>query len=75
MPVGELQDWDDGLDTSEWPTEVSFSPGETGVLELPLKTQGVMPVDIEFQISFIGLEVMSEWTGCNQSNSDGNQRL
>jgi|GEM_PF-269405 len=71
MPVGELQDWDDGLDTSEWPTEVSFSPGETGVLELPLKTQGVMPVDIEFQISFLGLEVMSEWSGCNQSGSEG----
>ena len=52
MPVGELQDWDSGLDTSEWPTDVSFAPGESGSLEFPLKVIGVNPIDVEFQITF-----------------------
>ncbi len=70
MPVGELQDWDAGLDTSNWPTEISFAPGGVGAVEFPLKTQGVMSINVEFQVSFTGLEVMSEWRGCDQSGPD-----
>ena len=70
MPVGELQDWDAGLDTSNWPTEISFAPGGVGAVEFPLKTQGVMSINVEFQVSFTGLEVMSEWRGCGQPDPD-----
>ncbi len=71
VPVEELQDWDSGLDTSDWPIEVTFDPGESGMLLLPLNTQGIMPIDVDFQTSFVGLEVMSEWSGCGQSSPDG----
>jgi len=70
MPVGELQDWDSGLDTSEWPTEVSFAPGESGSLEFPLKVIGVNPIDVEFQVTFTGLEAMENWDACDEQILD-----
>ena len=66
VPVGELQDWDSGLDTSDWPTEVSFAPGESGSVEFPLNTIGVIPIDVEFQVTFTGREVMSHWDACGE---------
>ncbi|MDP6888766.1 MAG: hypothetical protein QF454_01900 [Candidatus Thalassarchaeaceae archaeon] len=66
VPVGELQDWDSGLDTSDWPTEVSFAPDESGQVEFPLKTLGVIPVDVEFQVTFTGREVMAHWDACGE---------
>ena len=70
MPVGELQDWDAGLDTSEWPTEVSFESGESGSVEFPLKVIGVNPIDVEFQVTFTGLEVMENWDACGEQILD-----
>ncbi len=66
LPVEELQDWDAGLDTSEWPTEVSFAPGESGSVEFPLKTLGVVPLDVEFQVTFTGRETMAHWDACGE---------
>ena len=66
MPVGELQDWDVGLDTSEWPTEVSFAPSDSGIIEFPLKTLGVIPLDVEFQVTFTGRETMAHWDSCGE---------
>ncbi len=54
IPVGQLQDWDSGLDTSEWPTEINFSPGANETLDLNLKTIGILEIDVEFQFRVIG---------------------
>ena len=54
LPVGGLQDWDAGLDTSEWPNEVLFTPGSNESLLLPLKTIGVLEQDVDFEFKFIG---------------------
>jgi len=66
IPVEELQDWDAGLDTSEWPTEVSFAPDDSGTVEFPLRTIGVAPIDVEFQVTFTGREVMAHWDACGE---------
>lgn len=54
VPVDELDDWDQGLDTSEWPVIMSYSPNEKVSLELPLQTIGVLPIDLDLQFSFAG---------------------
>jgi len=54
VPVGDLDNWDAGLDTSEWPTEVQFSADEVVQISLPLQTEGVMSMDIEFQFQWLG---------------------
>ncbi len=54
IPVGELEDWDSGLDTSEWPTEIEFNPGSNETLDLNLQTIGVLGMDFEFQFRAIG---------------------
>ena len=66
MPVGEMENWDSGLDTSDWPTEISFAPGETGVIEFPLETIGVVAMDVEFQVTFTGRESMAHWDSCGE---------
>jgi len=66
MPVGEVENWDSGLDTSDWPTEVSFAPGESGLLEFPLATVGIIPIDVEFQVTFTGRESMAHWDACGE---------
>lgn len=54
LPVQELDDWDAGLDTSEWPSEFIFVNDEINTLELPLNTLGVMDIDIEFEFRISG---------------------
>ena len=66
MPVNELEDWDSGLDTSEWPTEVSFASGDSGSVEFPLHTLGVKSMDVEFQVTFSGRETMAHWAACGE---------
>ena len=66
MPVGQLENWDSGLDTSEWPTEVSFAPGDSGMIEFPLETIGIIPIDVEFQVTFTGREPMAHWDACGE---------
>ncbi|MEE3082776.1 MAG: hypothetical protein VX320_01635 [Candidatus Thermoplasmatota archaeon] len=63
VPVDELSDWDEGLDTSEWPTEISYSPNEKVAIELPLQTVGVIPIDLDFQFSLSGIAPMV-WSVC-----------
>ncbi|MED6297917.1 MAG: hypothetical protein VX828_06420, partial [Candidatus Thermoplasmatota archaeon] len=54
LPVQELDDWDAGLDTSEWPSEFILVGDEINTLELPLNTLGVMEIDIEFEFRITG---------------------
>ena len=54
MPVGNLENWDAGLDTTEWPTEVYFSADEDVQITFPLLTKGVMLMDVEFQFRWLG---------------------
>jgi len=73
VPVGELDDWDEGLDTSDWPTEISYSPNEQVLLELPLQTIGVLPIDLDLQFSFVGTTPNSWsegnlWSVCGKTN-------
>ena len=54
LPVQELDDWDAGLDTSEWPSGFILVDDEINTLELPLNTLGVMEIDIEFEFRITG---------------------
>ena len=54
LPVENLENWDDGLDTNEWPTEIYFSADEDVQIDLPLLTEGVMSMDVEFQFRWLG---------------------
>ena len=54
VPVGNLENWDAGLDTTEWPTEVYFSADEEVHITFPLLTEGVMSIDVEFQFRWLG---------------------
>ena len=54
VPVGNLENWDTGLDTTEWPTEVYFSADELVEIEFPLLTEGVVSIDVEFQFRWLG---------------------
>ncbi|MBD14127.1 MAG: hypothetical protein CMJ72_03055, partial [Planctomycetaceae bacterium] len=54
MPVKELEDWDGGLDTSTWISEVYLSQDENTTLEFPLSTIGVINVDVEFEFRISG---------------------
>ncbi len=63
LPVQELDDWDTGLDTSEWPSEFTLVGDEINTLELPLNTLGVMSIDVEFEFRISG-----SWGGVNLSS-------
>ena len=63
LPVQELDDWDAGLDTSEWPSEFILMDDEINTLELPLNTLGVMGIDIVFEFRISG-----SWGGVNLSS-------
>ena len=63
LPVQELDDWDAGLDTSEWPSEFVLVDDEINTLELPLNTLGVMGIDIVFEFRISG-----SWGGVNLSS-------
>ena len=54
IPVKELDDWDAGLDTSDWPVEIRFSANEVVQIEFPLRTEGVVSMDVEFQFRWLG---------------------
>ena len=54
VPVNNLENWDAGLDTSKWPTEIDFSADEVVQISLPLQTEGVMLIDVEFQFRWLG---------------------
>jgi hypothetical protein len=54
VPVSELEDWDAGLDTSDWPTEVSFAADEVVEMSFPLVTSGVVERDVEFEFRWMG---------------------
>lgn len=54
VPVNNLENWDAGLDTSEWPTEIHFSADEAVQISFPLQTEGVMTTDVEFQFRWLG---------------------
>jgi hypothetical protein len=69
VPVGEIDDWDAGLDTSAWPTSITYSPNQQSVLELPLNTIGVVPMDIEFQFYFEGYPGEFAWDVCQNNGS------
>lgn len=50
MPVQAVSDWDEGLDTSEWPDEFSLVTGETSPIVLPLAPTGVVPIDLTIRV-------------------------
>ena len=54
MPVQELEDWDGGLDTSQWPTEFTLSQDENLTIQFPLTTIGVMEGDFDFEFRVNG---------------------
>jgi hypothetical protein len=66
-PVTPMNDWDGGLDTSEWPTEVIYSTNEQSALELPLSVIGVLPLNIDFHFSFEGNPGVFEWNFCSEN--------
>ncbi|MBN17419.1 MAG: hypothetical protein CMB37_04600 [Euryarchaeota archaeon] len=54
QPVTELDNWEQGLDTSMWPNEVELSPGSNESISLELRTVGVIDLDIDFEFLFHG---------------------
>jgi len=50
MPVQAVSDWDEGLDTSDWPDKFSLVAGETSPIVLPLAPTGVVPIDLTIRV-------------------------
>ncbi len=54
IPTFEVEDYDVGISTEEWPEEVIFSSGDTEEITLTLDPEGLMPVSGWLQIRVEG---------------------
>ena len=51
-----ISEWDEGIETSEWPDEVRYSVGEDTIIPLQISPDGVMPVSGWLQFRIEGTE-------------------
>ena len=63
-PSSQIDDWDGGLSTEEWPISVTFDEG-SAQLDLPLEPAGIMPVSGWLQMriegaTYAGWEIHSD---------------
>ncbi|MBF92963.1 MAG: hypothetical protein CMB78_04235 [Euryarchaeota archaeon] len=56
VPSLEMESYDSGISTSEWPEELQFSTGDEKTLNLDLKPEGVLPVSGWVQIRIEGAD-------------------
>tara|TARA_Y100001970_G_scaffold241076_1_gene304354 strand:- start:12443 stop:14830 length:2388 start_codon:yes stop_codon:yes gene_type:complete len=58
-PSSQIDHWDGGISTEDWPTSMTFE-GDTVQLELPLEPSGLMPVSGWLQMRVEG-DPVGEW--------------
>ena len=52
----EISEWDEGIETSDWPDEIIYSVGEDTIITLGISPEGVMPVSGWIQYRVEGTE-------------------
>ena len=64
-----ITEWDDGIDTSEWPDEVTYSVGEETIISLQISPDGVMPVSgwLQFRVEGPETRIVLE-SDCNNDS-------
>ena len=72
QPVAELDNWEQGLDTSSWPTEVEISPSSNESISLDLRTIGIIDMDVDFEFSINGSRSSLAGINWSQECTPGN---
>lgn len=65
-----ISEWDEGIETSEWPDEIRYSVGEDTIIPLHISPNGVMPVSGWIQYRIEGTETSLD---LHSDCTDGNQ--